>query len=460
MISFFFSTADDSIGPIDVSTSTNKTLNGISLIPGRKYFITVEAENGVEMRTSHSSDGFVVDNTNPIPGVVYNTDRYHNILWYSSSDISASWSGFVDIHSYVKEYHVALAKNDLTNTLVTNGFENVEFFNTHLFTNIIFEQGEKYVVLVKAIDSAGLESDVVSSLPFGVDTTPPTAFRCDSEITVASGYTKINGSFTWTQNVSFIKGGFYKLSLNTVGLSESGKVTFHLGTSFHSLPLIRSYDGNYSSEFSFESPYSGVHPISVAGVHIISKSSDGNATIAISQCISKQVTTDGAVAITQTSRNQIAVDIKVHDEESGIKNIQVGVGTTRKGFQVRPLQKATSMYKVLVDVDLPHASPLYATVVAENHAGLRQDFSTAGVFVLDHTPPKITNLTTALSYNTVPGGKTLVMVHATWNVGEEESAVELCSCSFGKNTFWITDEVLISEMNIWSIIQSDFKTIY
>ena len=424
--------ADDIIAPIDVSTDTNRTFTGLSLVPGTKYYITVDAENSIGMRTSHSSDGFVVDNSKPIPGVVYNTDRYHNTLWYSSSGISASWSGFVDAHSYVKEYHVALAKSDITNAYITNGFEHAEFLNTHAFKNILLEQGQKYVVLVKAIDSAGLESDVVSSIPFLVDTTPPTAFRCSSEYEIVTGFVEINDSFTWTENITLSMGTFYRIYLNTTGMYEGGIVQLHVGTSFHILPLIRSYDGNYHSDFTFESPNRDITSLSVIGNLPIPSNFVGFATIIIYKCLSEEIISKKATAITQISQHQIAVDVKVHDEESGIKTIQVGVGTTRRGFQVFPLQKATTMYSVLVDVDLPHASPLFATVVAENHAGLRQDFTTPNVLILDHTPPKITDLETIIGYSVTASGKTTVLVNATWTVSEEESSVKLCSCAYGR----------------------------
>ena len=383
------------------------------------------------MRATLSSDGFVVDNTKPIAGVVYNTDRYHNTLWYSSSHISASWRGFVDIHSYVKEYHVALAKIDFDNTLVRN-YENVGFFNTHSFQKVILDHGGTYVVLVKAVDSSGLESDVVSSIPFGFDITPPSALRCDSEDEIASGYEIVNGGFTWMENSTMEKGTFYRVHLDATGLMEDARVILRLNKSSHNLPLLRLSDGKYSSDFSFEAPNTGLITLSIIGEHKVPNNIDGLANITVYKCLSKRIASNDSVIIAQLLPNQIAVHFKVTDTESGIKYIQVGVGTTKKGFQVQPLQRVTSMHHVLVNVELPHASPLFATVVAVNHAGLRQEFLSTSVFILDHTPPKLWNIHTNVLYNHVPNGNTYIALNTTWNVSEKESEVKRCACAFGK----------------------------
>ena len=83
------------------------------LEPGTRYYVTVRAWNEAGLQTTAVSDGFLVDVTPPLPGVVFASGRHSNRHAQSSvSTISASWHGFEDRHSGVRSYHVAVYDAD------------------------------------------------------------------------------------------------------------------------------------------------------------------------------------------------------------------------------------------------------------------------------------------------------------------------------------------------------------
>ena len=85
------------------------------LEPGTRYYVTVRAWNEAGLQTTAVSDGFLVDVTAPLPGVVFASSHHGNRHAQSSlSTISASWHGFQDQHSGVTAYYVAVydARNE------------------------------------------------------------------------------------------------------------------------------------------------------------------------------------------------------------------------------------------------------------------------------------------------------------------------------------------------------------
>ena len=74
----------------DVTVSTSAECDSCSFIPGSKYIITVEATNGAGLKSVASSDGFVVDLTDPDSGSIT------SLTWISNDILRAHWSGASD----------------------------------------------------------------------------------------------------------------------------------------------------------------------------------------------------------------------------------------------------------------------------------------------------------------------------------------------------------------------------
>ena len=107
--------ASNHVDIIDAGLNTTWTLLTVGLEPGTRYYVTVRAWNEAGLQMTAVSDGFLVDVTAPLPGVVFGWGHQSNRHAQSSlSTISASWQGFEDQHSGLTSYHVAVydADND------------------------------------------------------------------------------------------------------------------------------------------------------------------------------------------------------------------------------------------------------------------------------------------------------------------------------------------------------------
>lgn len=89
---------------------------------------------------------------------------------------------------------------------------------------------------------------------------------------------------------------------------------------------------------------------------------------------------------------------------------------------------------VMVSLTAPHTSPLYATAVVENFAGLRSVFHSR-MIVVDHTPPVIegVQVVAEMKYDFIDmkNKSALLKLNVTWNVQDEESGIQVCFISVG-----------------------------
>ena len=86
---------------------------GQSFETGTRYYTTVRAVNSIGLQTEVSSDGFVLDDSPPVVGVVYNTGHHNDVIYQSAfSPVQFSWHGFDDEHSFIDSYSIAYVVND------------------------------------------------------------------------------------------------------------------------------------------------------------------------------------------------------------------------------------------------------------------------------------------------------------------------------------------------------------
>ncbi|XP_060074391.1 uncharacterized protein LOC132554109 [Ylistrum balloti] len=151
--------------------------------------------------------------------------------------------------------------------------------------------------------------------------------------------------------------------------------------------------------------------------------------------VSKNVTlsnqTDDCVIVRQVSPLELMITINVFDKESGIKQIYVGAGSTREGFQIHPLLLVPSLSNVILFTEAPHGQAIYITAIVENHAGIRGHFHSHAI-IMDHTPPIISNAVMNTTYISF-GEDTLTTVSVTWEVIDAESSSTHCSCAIVVN---------------------------
>jgi beta propeller repeat protein len=164
-------------GWTDNGPNTSVTLTGLHLVNGATYYFSVKAKNGAGIpMESYSevttSNGQTVDTTPPLPIATVNDGSEADIQFTSNrSLLVANWTPSADPESEVVKYYYAIGTapgltdvkdwtdNGLNTTANTTGLRL-----THRVT---------YYISVKALNGAGLYSNLTSSNGQMVDTTPP-----------------------------------------------------------------------------------------------------------------------------------------------------------------------------------------------------------------------------------------------------------------------------------------------
>ncbi|KAL3857352.1 hypothetical protein ACJMK2_012028 [Sinanodonta woodiana] len=158
---------------VDVSLRKEYTWKG-TFTPGVKYFVTVEACNGAALCTRRSSNGMILDNSPPVPGLVHvGMSDKHEIFQSHRNSLTAKWIGFHDPQSDIHYFEYCLT----TNISEENTCDLIAWTNC-LLANEIFRSGlnipEKKLVfvMVRSVNNAGLVATGIST-PFQIDSTPP-----------------------------------------------------------------------------------------------------------------------------------------------------------------------------------------------------------------------------------------------------------------------------------------------
>ena len=141
-----FSPGSDHLEKTDVGLNTTLTIPTTTMEQGTRYYISVRAWNEAGLQTTATSDGFLVDVTPPVTGVVFPSHSYSNRHAQSSTtSLAASWHGFEDRHSGVTSYHVAVYDTDNVTTPVVP-FTNVGFLTKFVFKGLSLRHGHRSVV--------------------------------------------------------------------------------------------------------------------------------------------------------------------------------------------------------------------------------------------------------------------------------------------------------------------------
>ncbi|KAK7493717.1 hypothetical protein BaRGS_00015046, partial [Batillaria attramentaria] len=430
--------AEDFVRRTHVGSNTTWTLPTVSLERGTRYYITVRAVNGAGLMTTAVSDGVVVDVIPPVAGVVFNTHGHTNRHAQSSTTtMHVSWHGFDDRHSGVTSYHVALY--DVNDTAVpVVGFQDAGVQAEYIFEGVTLQDKHSYRVLVKAIDAAGLESEPAASDPILIDTTPPAGITCDKYHAVDSKNMELTHSPSVHQDTYLAKffveesarDELVKIVINAVRLQPQagGYITF----AELKMPLYFKFtqSGNASAEHELVVPATANRTLSVT----VEANTGAKLSAELYHCKKTSQSEQDSVTIHHMSEYSVSVCARIRDEESGIRSMMAGLGTTPGGLQVKPLIPVGHSGHALVNVHLQHGLPLYATVHVENHAGHWSRFISQPITV-DRTPPEITQVKVVPRYEgegQVSG--TEVWIEAEWTAVDEESGVASCTCKLDGQT--------------------------
>lgn len=151
-------------------------LTGIKLANNRQYFTTIRSTNSLGMRSWSISNGFLVDLTPPLAGVVFDGSGYMDISAQPDGESTfVHHFGFHDPQSFIHHYQLAI-------TPYPTPPDNTSFFDVGIqlrssLNSLDLKAGETYYSHVAAVNGAGART-VVSSNGFTVDTTPPYPTEC------------------------------------------------------------------------------------------------------------------------------------------------------------------------------------------------------------------------------------------------------------------------------------------
>ena len=384
----------------------------------------------VGLHTSVCSDGIILDTTLPYTGVVFNTDRYRNSHFQPSSDsFSVSWHGFGDHHSHIHHYSVWVTDMDTNVTVVKD--KNIGIRTSVGFTNLTLVHDHTYFGSVQAWDAAGHVSETVSSPLVTVDVTPPTSFECENFSRLIVLEETFETDILLNANLS--KGVLYRLEVTIPEPLTMSTLQVSLGMHGMVLPLADKADGTKEVQHIFLSIYDGYTNISISPMQAHDNTT---AIVKLSRCTLENITSpEPAVDVMQTGPYELSVFPRVMDLESGIRSLQLGMGTTKTGFQVLPLSSIPTGNQIKVDFDAMHGSVLYTTVIATNNAGLRSVFHGKEITV-DHTPPEIANVSAVMTLNATGNATDIISTTVSVHLAcvDKQSGVKTCHCSLGKGS--------------------------
>lgn len=167
-------------------------VEGLSLLNGDRYFISIKAINGAGTESNTITAEVVVDTVDPAaPTDVINPDFINTnaLVW--------TWTGAVDDRSGIGGYHVSIGSEFGHSDIVSMAFVTDE---TYTYDSGV--HGRTYYAMVMPVDKAGNVGPMVMADPLTVDVVPP-------QVTIVkrSGGYSHNRSVTWTwEGVDSISG--------------------------------------------------------------------------------------------------------------------------------------------------------------------------------------------------------------------------------------------------------------
>ncbi|XP_046356064.2 uncharacterized protein LOC124134978 [Haliotis rufescens] len=420
---------DDTIPQTSVGKQTSYTIPLAYLKSGTKYYSSIRATNSAGLQTIAVSDGFVVDDTPPVVGVVFNTDRHKNIEFQSSNTtLKASWHGFEDYHSYVQRFEIAIVKEG--EHILDSMFKYHGMENEITIENLKLEEKKRYRIAVRAVDAAGLRSSTAESPSILIDTSASKAFQCTSFLDRTSNFTSAN--YTYLRHNSILlhtseylqKKTFYQMRVVGDLNIHTTNVIFTVGK-LHIPAMFEKKTVQTLASHSFLAPNSGPTNISIS---ITGTNISDALDVTLSECQNiVETNSENGITVWQIRPSVVAVCARVIDQESGTRSVWLGAGTSKGGYQIRALSPTSVSNHEMILVEEPHGSPVHVTVMAENNAGLRTIFTSKPI-TIDHTPPEIRFASSSLEYTE---GSNTVSIKMTWEVEDDESGIDWCLCTYG-----------------------------
>ncbi|VDI12753.1 Hypothetical predicted protein [Mytilus galloprovincialis] len=198
------------------------------------------------------------------------------------------------------------------------------------------------------------------------------------------------------------------------------------------LPFARNSDGSLITEYNF---FAFEKAQKYFSLDVYGGLKTTEMAIRVLKCSSIITETKDIETITtqQISSDSISICVRAIDLDSGIKQVDIGIGSVYGGFELQAIKSAiSSSHRMhdIVEANLTHGERVYIEAVVINHAGLQTEF-TSHPFIIDHTPPIIQNMESSLEYRDDVRNDTTTRVHSRWQVMDDESDVKFCEYCIG-----------------------------
>ena len=265
-----------------------------------------------------------------------------------------SWHGFGDHHSHIHHFSVWVTDADTNETVANN--KNVGIRTSVIFSNLTLAHNHTYFGSVLAWDAAGHGSEVVSSPLITIDNTPPLSFECANFSKFNFLEEKFGSDIFIEANLS--KGVLYNLKVAIPESLTISTLQVSVGMQEMVLPLTDKSDGAREAHYAFLSSYDGNTKVNISFLHVADNTT---AIVELSQCTSLNFSSaEAAIDVMQIGPYELSVFPHVTDSESGIRSLQLGMGTTKTGFQVLPLSSIPIGDQIKVDFDaMPFSFYIY-----------------------------------------------------------------------------------------------------
>ncbi|CAG2198380.1 unnamed protein product [Mytilus edulis] len=156
-----------------VGIHTYFTLSNVNLEAGITYYSTVTACNTGNLCTSATSDGVVIDNSPPVPGIVQDGTDDHDIEYQSARNyLSAKWFGFADAQSEIKYYVIRAGSSPGSADVYPPKMLTLSDLVLLTDLPVLLPFGRRIYLTIRAYNKAGLYSESTSN-GFKIDISAP-----------------------------------------------------------------------------------------------------------------------------------------------------------------------------------------------------------------------------------------------------------------------------------------------
>ena len=363
--------------------------DGLNLTTGLRYFSTVKCVNYVGLQSSMSSDGIIMDSTQPTLAYVnVGVKNYHEFAHIGlGSFVLVSWK-FNDFESGIVRYTMSIL-HDQNKTLIVGpwaflGNQTSQYL--HLNKNDLRHK-ERYVLALTAFNGAGLSS-TATSIGFIIDGTPPVCTDV-YDATLRGDKTSFSGHTS--KLVVHAKCNDIETKISKYEFAIRNLDTWEYVLRFHNVKT--------NSDFAFPVVVDGL------GKRLVNLEEGGNYQVGIRVTNSVNLTSEywtSGVTIDTTGptfrrvlssykidNDAIEVHWELFDHQSGIKGLYWSLNTSPKVEKPANFTELSpNATEILIYSDIPSklGDTYYVYLKAINNAGLSKLFVSNGV-VIDRTPP-------------------------------------------------------------------------